>query len=118
MQIQIAPSNGVPIYLQIVNQVRYLVASGGLEAGEELPPIRVLAVTRDGNRLSVQETGQPKVAVAAYGSDAFSGDQGQIRHRTHRQEGARRDVQETDKPGPRRRCLVGCRAGNGPIEHD
>ena len=40
----------------------------------QLTPIRVLAVTRDGNRLSVQETGQPKVAVAAYGSDAFSGD--------------------------------------------
>ena len=41
----------------------------------KLTPIRVLAVTRDGNRLFVQETGQPKVAVAAYGSDAFSGDQ-------------------------------------------
>ena len=41
----------------------------------QLTPIRVLAVTRDGNRLFVQETGQPKVAVAAYGSDAFSGDQ-------------------------------------------
>jgi GntR family transcriptional regulator len=36
-------SNGVPTYLQIVNQVKYLVASGRLAAGEELPPIRVLA---------------------------------------------------------------------------
>jgi GntR family transcriptional regulator len=43
MQIQIQPAQGVPIYLQIVNQVRYLVASGRLAAGEELPPIRVLA---------------------------------------------------------------------------
>jgi GntR family transcriptional regulator len=33
----------VAIYLQIVNQVKYLVASGRLTAGEELPPIRVLA---------------------------------------------------------------------------
>jgi GntR family transcriptional regulator len=33
----------VPIYLQIVNQVKYLVASGRLAPGEELPPIRVLA---------------------------------------------------------------------------
>jgi GntR family transcriptional regulator len=33
----------VPIYLQIVNQVKYLVASGRLAAGEELPPIRTLA---------------------------------------------------------------------------
>ena len=33
----------MPIYLQIVNQVKYLVASGRLEPGEELPPIRTLA---------------------------------------------------------------------------
>jgi len=33
----------VPIYLQIVNQVKYLVASGRLAPGEELPAIRVLA---------------------------------------------------------------------------
>jgi GntR family transcriptional regulator len=33
----------VPVYLQIVNQVKYLVASGVLGAGAELPPIRVLA---------------------------------------------------------------------------
>ena len=43
MQIHISANDGVPIYLQIVNQVKYLVASGRLTAGEELPPIRVLA---------------------------------------------------------------------------
>ena len=43
MQIHISPNDGVPIYLQIVNQVRYLVASGRLAAGAELPPIRTLA---------------------------------------------------------------------------
>jgi len=43
MQIHISTSDGVPIYLQIVNQVKYLVASGRLAAGDELPPIRVLA---------------------------------------------------------------------------
>jgi len=43
MQIHISPNDGVPIYLQIVNQVKYLVASGRLEPGEELPPIRTLA---------------------------------------------------------------------------
>ena len=36
-------NNGVPIYLQIVNQVKYLVAAGRLLPGEELPPIRTLA---------------------------------------------------------------------------
>jgi GntR family transcriptional regulator len=43
VQIHISPNDGVPIYLQIVNQVKYLVASGRLAAGQELPPIRVLA---------------------------------------------------------------------------
>ena len=33
----------MPIYLQIVNQITYLVASGRLSAGDELPPIRTLA---------------------------------------------------------------------------
>jgi len=43
MHIHLSPNDGVPIYLQIVNQVKYLVASGRLAADEELPPIRVLA---------------------------------------------------------------------------
>lgn len=43
MQIHLSANDGVPIYLQIVNQVKYLVAAGRLTPGEELPPIRVLA---------------------------------------------------------------------------
>ncbi len=43
MQIRISPNDGVPIYLQIVNQVKYLVAAGRLAAGEEIPAIRVMA---------------------------------------------------------------------------
>ena len=43
MQIHISTGDGVPIYLQIVNQIKYLVSSGRLSAGEELPPIRALA---------------------------------------------------------------------------
>src|SRR4029078_7019009 len=45
MQIHISPTDGVPIYLQIVNQIKYLVSSGRLPPGEELPPIRTLAET-------------------------------------------------------------------------
>ena len=43
MQIHISANDGIPIYVQIVNQVKYLVAAGRLAPGEELPPIRVLA---------------------------------------------------------------------------
>lgn len=43
MLIHIAANDGIPIYLQIVNQVKYLAASGALTEGEELPSIRALA---------------------------------------------------------------------------
>lgn len=43
MLIHLSQSDGVPIYLQIVNQIKYLVGSGRLEPGEELPAIRALA---------------------------------------------------------------------------
>jgi GntR family transcriptional regulator len=44
MEIAINPTNDVPIYRQIVNQVRYLVALGRLEPDRPLPSIRSLAI--------------------------------------------------------------------------
>ena len=41
--ISVAPGDGLPIYRQIVNQVKYLIAADRLTPGEELPPIRTLA---------------------------------------------------------------------------
>ncbi len=43
MQLHLTPSDGLPIYRQVVNQVKYLVAAGRLASGEELPAIRTLA---------------------------------------------------------------------------
>ena len=43
MEIHISSNDGVPIYIQIVNQVKHLVASGRLSPGEEIPPMRALA---------------------------------------------------------------------------
>ena len=43
MQIHISASAGIPIYLQILNQVKRLIAAGRLTPGDEIPPIRVLA---------------------------------------------------------------------------
>ena len=44
MDISINLTDGVPIYRQIVTQVKYLIASGLLQPGEELLPIRTLAL--------------------------------------------------------------------------
>jgi GntR family transcriptional regulator len=57
MHIQLSLTDGVPIYRQIVNQIKYAVATGAVVAGQELPPIRILA-----ERLSVT----PNTIVKAY----------------------------------------------------
>jgi GntR family transcriptional regulator len=43
VQLHLSTHDGVPIYLQIVQQVKYLMASGRLAPGEQLPPVRKLA---------------------------------------------------------------------------
>lgn len=64
MDITINLTDGVPIYRQIVNQVKYLVASGLLQPGEEMPAIRTLA-------LQLKVT--PNTIVKAYGELEISG---------------------------------------------
>ncbi len=43
MNIQVDFRSGQPIYLQIVEQIRKLVASGELKQGDQLPTVRQLA---------------------------------------------------------------------------
>jgi GntR family transcriptional regulator len=57
MEIRLSSTDGVPVYRQIVNQVKYMVASGRLQTGQELPPIRALA-----ERLVIN----PNTVVRAY----------------------------------------------------
>lgn len=57
MNIAIDLKDGVPIYRQIANQIRYMVASGMLKPGEEIDPVRSLAL-----KLNVT----PNTVVKAY----------------------------------------------------
>jgi GntR family transcriptional regulator len=43
MDIRISSKESIPIYLQIVNQIKYMVAAGRLTSDDEMPPIRKLA---------------------------------------------------------------------------
>jgi GntR family transcriptional regulator len=43
LNLHLSQASGVPPYLQIVSQVKQLIASGRLSVDQELPPIRVLA---------------------------------------------------------------------------
>src|SRR6478609_3733342 len=81
MDIHIAPHDGTPIYLQIVNQVKYLVASGRLTTGAELPAIRVLAeqllvnpntVARAYRELELAGVVEKRRTAGTYVSDAAS----------------------------------------------
>jgi GntR family transcriptional regulator len=38
------PKAGTPFYRQIIDQIRFGIASGSLQAGEQLPTVRALAV--------------------------------------------------------------------------
>ena len=57
MNISIDLQDGVPIYRQIANQIRYLVASGQLMPGDEIAAVRSLAL-----KLNVT----PNTVVKAY----------------------------------------------------
>jgi len=44
IDFKLDPKSGVPYYRQIIDQIRYGVASGRLSVGEQLPTVRALAV--------------------------------------------------------------------------
>lgn len=43
LHLTISQGDGVPIYLQLVRQIKTLIATGRLKPDGELPPVRVLA---------------------------------------------------------------------------
>ncbi|MCG8450266.1 MAG: GntR family transcriptional regulator [Pirellulales bacterium] len=80
MQIRISSSDGVPIYRQIVNQVKYLVSTGRLNAGDQLLPVRKLAEQLVVNPNTVsrayRELESAGVITARQGAGAFVTDNG------------------------------------------
>ena len=52
---QISPSSGVPIYRQIIEQVRRMIAGGHLHVGEELPSVRNLALQLEVNPMTISK---------------------------------------------------------------
>ena len=88
MQIQIDPSSRVPIYLQIVNQVKYLIASGHLDPGEELPAIRRLAEALEVNPNTVgrayEELAKLRLVMIRQGAGSYVSSQSPGLKRSHR----------------------------------
>jgi len=55
MRLVIAPSDPVPIYRQIVDQVRRQVAGGQIAAGNRMPSVRALALEHTINPMTVSK---------------------------------------------------------------
>ena len=79
MTIQVNRQSGTPLYFQIVDQVKYLIATGGLQPGERLPSIRQLAVDLGVNFNTVahayKELGREGVISTQLGLGSFVSDQ-------------------------------------------
>jgi GntR family transcriptional regulator len=44
MELQIDPSSNLPIYAQVIDRVKHMVATGVLKPGDQLPTVRQLGV--------------------------------------------------------------------------
>ena len=49
------PQSGIPIYRQLAEQVRRMVAGGQLQAGDELPSVRELALAHAVNPMTISK---------------------------------------------------------------
>jgi GntR family transcriptional regulator len=78
MEIRLSNSDGVPVYRQIVNQMKYMIASGRLRSGQELPTIRALAERLVLNHNTVvhayAELEKEGLIVCRHGSGSFVAD--------------------------------------------
>lgn len=55
MLIVVDPHSGVPVYRQLIDQVKFHVASGMLKAGDELPSTRALSAELGVNPMTVSK---------------------------------------------------------------
>jgi GntR family transcriptional regulator len=75
MTIHLDPASPVPIYLQIVDQVRRLIALGALRPGDRLPAVRDLAaqcrINRNTAARAIQELEREGVVRTQVGQGTF-----------------------------------------------
>jgi GntR family transcriptional regulator len=79
MYIKINPDSGLAPYLQIMKQIRYLVACGALKSGDQLPPVRDLAMQLRINPNTVarayRELRYEKIINSKWGGGTFISDE-------------------------------------------
>jgi GntR family transcriptional regulator len=92
MLVKPNPTSGVPIYLQIMEQIKHAIATGALRPGDQLPGIRALAETLVMNPNTVakvyRELEHEGVLELRHGMGAFVTDKGHSRSRTSKVQAA------------------------------
>ena len=82
MIFRLNPSSGVPLYVQLMEQIRHGIETGALKAGDQLPTIRKLAedlvmnpntVVRAYRELEHEEIIELRHGSGAYVSESVSG---------------------------------------------
>ena len=75
LHLQIDPHSGIPVYRQMMDQIKYYVAAGTLRGGDQLPSIRELAGTLSVNPTTVvkayNELQHEGVVAMRHGKGAF-----------------------------------------------
>ena len=54
-QFEVHPSSGVPIYLQIIEQINAMIAGGNLDEGDMLPSVRQMATELGVNPMTISK---------------------------------------------------------------
>ena len=92
------PSSGVPIYVQLKEQIRHAIETGALSAGDQLPGIRGLAENLVVNPNTVikvyRELEQEGVLEIRHGLGAFIASRRRSRSKTEELQDAQRSVRE------------------------
>jgi GntR family transcriptional regulator len=96
VKFRLKPTNGQPLYLQLMQQIRHGVESGGLQDGDQLPGIRTLAeelvVSPNTVAKAYSELEHEGVLELRQGSGAFILTNRRTRYLTDRMESARKRV--------------------------
>jgi GntR family transcriptional regulator len=78
MILRLSPSSGVPVYLQIIEQVKHAIATGAVNAGEQLPSVRQMAedllINPNTVARAYRELEQEGIIELKHGAGAFISD--------------------------------------------
>ena len=98
MKLFINPYTGIPLYVQVAEQIKKAVITGVLKEGEQLPPVRRLAVELLINPNTIvrayQELEKEGIITTKKGSGTFIAPAAKKLKKVQKEEGIKRKIRE------------------------